>query len=369
MPSEPRLIVRHKGPPGRGIPAGGTTGQVFVKASDADYDGEWETPAAPVGAAVGPSSSVNNNVAVFDGTTGKLLKDSGQPLSNYASVSSVATKQDKETGKGLSQENFTTAYKNKLDGPVLNFRGVHASEASVNAIASPNAGDYAVVEVTGQPQRVAFYDFTNAEWDFKIVEPMTGSEIANVLFDSVDAAAWDKSLCRIFTETEKTQLAQHQSAFDSLNLGSLTRPYGSLNYFDMTGEVVPITAASSGSTNMVKVNVPSSLGASVLTFDTGGSDSRLRYTGNASKVITVTAVVSASIPANDVCVFGIAKNGSVDLTSRVLQKSAASGAPHSVTLTAQVTMNLNDYLEVFVGNTTDTDDVTIHSLRIDAYTI
>lgn len=33
-----------KGDPGEGVPAGGATGQVLTKASDADYDTEWRTP-------------------------------------------------------------------------------------------------------------------------------------------------------------------------------------------------------------------------------------------------------------------------------------------------------------------------------------
>jgi hypothetical protein len=360
-----RVIVRHKGPAGRGFPAGGTTGQVLIKASGTNYDAAWQNSPSPVGAAVGPASAANNNVAVFDGTTGKLIKDGGQPLSNYASVSLVATKQDTEVGKGLSQENFTTVLKDKLDGLAQNFRGTYATSVAVTEIADPVAGDYAVVEVVDEPQQVAFWDSVNEEWDFKIVEPMTGQEIADVLFDTVDAGDWDKDLCRIFTEAEKTQLAQHQSALDSLGIADLTRPYGSINYFDMTGTLVAIAAASDGQTNMVKVDVPTSLGASGLSFDAGTSTARLRYTGSATRVFKITAVVSANIAINDVCVFGIARNGSVDLTTRVLQKSAVGGAAHSTVLTAQISMSLNDYLEIFVGNTTDTDDVTVHALRID----
>src|SRR5687767_11484425 len=32
-----------QGPPGPGVPAGGTSGQYYRKASDSDYDGEWVT--------------------------------------------------------------------------------------------------------------------------------------------------------------------------------------------------------------------------------------------------------------------------------------------------------------------------------------
>jgi len=42
-------------------------------------DGQWITPAAG-GDVVGPANAVDANIAVFDLTTGKLLKDGGQTI-------------------------------------------------------------------------------------------------------------------------------------------------------------------------------------------------------------------------------------------------------------------------------------------------
>lgn len=233
-----RVLVRHKGPAGKGFPVGGTTGQILSKTSNTDYDATWVNPPDGTDAVNGPASAVDNNVAVFDGVTGKLVKDGGQPLSNYASVSLVATKQDKETGKGLSQENFTTVLKDKLDGLTQNFRGTFATQVAVTEIADPAAGDYAVVEVIGEAQQVAFWDSVNEEWDFKIVEPMTGQAIADALFDTVDADEWDKDLCRIFTETEKSQLASLQSLVDGA-LGGIIA--GTTTYVEKTAAYVITT--------------------------------------------------------------------------------------------------------------------------------
>src|SRR5690606_14580501 len=96
------------------IPVGGTTEQVLSKASGTDYDIEWATPASagatdlddltdvdlttpatdgqtliydgdnsvfkagtPSGSGdvVGPSSATDDAIALFDGTTGKLIQD------------------------------------------------------------------------------------------------------------------------------------------------------------------------------------------------------------------------------------------------------------------------------------------------------
>lgn len=46
------------------------------------------------GDVVGPASSVDNNIAVFDGATGKLLKDGGAAVSSLATTSQLSTKQD-----------------------------------------------------------------------------------------------------------------------------------------------------------------------------------------------------------------------------------------------------------------------------------
>ena len=59
------------GEPGPGVASGGTAGQVLSKIDSVDYNTQWITPSS----VVGPASSVNDGIAIFDGTTGKLLKD------------------------------------------------------------------------------------------------------------------------------------------------------------------------------------------------------------------------------------------------------------------------------------------------------
>lgn len=81
------------GPAGVGVPVGGTTNQVLAKASATDYDTVWVTPSAGGGSGdvVGPASATNSNVVLFDGTTGKLIKDSGANLSSYLLTATAAT--------------------------------------------------------------------------------------------------------------------------------------------------------------------------------------------------------------------------------------------------------------------------------------
>lgn len=64
-----------------GAPSGGTTGQVLTKNSNTSYDYSWVTPSGGGGGGsgdvVGPAGATNGNVALFDGPTGKLIKDGG----------------------------------------------------------------------------------------------------------------------------------------------------------------------------------------------------------------------------------------------------------------------------------------------------
>lgn len=59
----------------------GSPGQV-LRTNVAGDAVEWFSLSAGSGDVVGPSSAVNNDIAVFDGTTGKLIKDSGVLLSS-----------------------------------------------------------------------------------------------------------------------------------------------------------------------------------------------------------------------------------------------------------------------------------------------
>ena len=73
------------GADGQGVPAGCTAGQVLRKIDGTDYNTEWGTPAGG-GDVVGPASSVADHVALFDGATGKLLKDGGKTIAEIKQI-------------------------------------------------------------------------------------------------------------------------------------------------------------------------------------------------------------------------------------------------------------------------------------------
>ena len=110
-----------------GLPVGGTITQLLSKASATDYDAEWIDPPAGGGDVVGPASAVDSNLAAFNTTTGKLIKDSlitmasvSAAISKLAGIDSGAT--DDQTGaeiKALYEVEtnaFTDTLFTKLDG-------------------------------------------------------------------------------------------------------------------------------------------------------------------------------------------------------------------------------------------------------------
>jgi hypothetical protein len=227
-----------------------------------------------------------------------------------------------------------------------------------------------VVEAIGVPSLAYNWDAINTVWQPQTPDAvaMTGQEIADVLFDADDSVIWNIDECRIYTQAEKAQLAAHEALVSSLGLGSAVKAYGGISYFDTTGVITTITTISNGLTNMVKVDVPTAVGGVVAGFDNGGaSNGRLRYTGAVTKNFSITARVSVSAFAAETFVFGLAKNATIDQPSRMLA-IPLSGIT-AVTLTAIVSLSVNDYLEVFVGNTTGTTDPQIYVLAIEALDI
>lgn len=118
------IALRFKGTIGNGgtiteLPSSHTTGDVYlaitgapnvgdevlepgdlvicIKDGSVKNDSEWTVVQTNIdGAVVGPSNCVSNNIPIFNGNTGKLIKDSGLSLSNLAKTSIAIL-----PGKGL----------------------------------------------------------------------------------------------------------------------------------------------------------------------------------------------------------------------------------------------------------------------------
>lgn len=113
------------------------------------------------GDVIGPASSVNNSIAVFDGTTGKLIKDGGALISSLATTAQVSAKQDTlvsgtniktvngtsllgsgnvsiSGGGGLTLVELSTTSQTAANGS--NYAFTNAAATTLTAPASPTVG-------------------------------------------------------------------------------------------------------------------------------------------------------------------------------------------------------------------------------------
>lgn len=140
---------------------------------------------------------------------------------------------------------------------------------------------------------------------------------------------------------------------------------GEASYFSTTGTSIIIDAASNGTTNMVKVN-PATIFTGFSNFDNGGTnDGRIRYTGTYSDTFHIAVTISvASTAPNDSFVYGIARNGIVLDTSKVIMKIVGGGDTKSTALHVAVILNPGDYIELYLGNLNDADDAIVKTVNI-----
>ncbi len=143
-------------------------------------------------------------------------------------------------------------------------------------------------------------------------------------------------------------------------------PMGEIRYFSTTGTRIFISTQSDGSTNMVKC-APATTFDGLGEFDNGGANNgRLRYTGKNTKTFHIACTISGDLNSgtNSTFVFGIAKNGTVVTASKVLNRITGTTDLQSTSLHLMITMSQNEYLEVYVGNTTTTNDFQFMTMNL-----
>lgn len=171
----------------------------------------------------GPPGEISTNdetvtdtgIPVWDGTAGNLLRDSGVSIPDLVLEADLTTlldgKVDKVTGKGLSEEDFTTALKAKLDGlSTGTFVGSYESLVLLQADhPTSNAGDYGYVVAAGTDLTVYQWDDVNGGWVEDQGAVLTGAEISALLFAEANT--------NNFTDSYKTQVdnSVDQATFDA----------------------------------------------------------------------------------------------------------------------------------------------------------
>jgi hypothetical protein len=184
-------------------------------------DGVWATPAVSgTGDVTGPASSVDNRIAVFNGTTGKIIKDSGTLISELALASH--THDDRYYTETEIDAKIDFAIRLQLYPQTKNTSGTTIPKGAVVQFAGTQ-GDFSLIkqavasEINANPSllmglaREAILNnaFGDVVWFGNVLEIATGSlTIGQILwFDTVNGG-----LTATEPATNKIQIAAVQKA-------------------------------------------------------------------------------------------------------------------------------------------------------------
>lgn len=99
-------------------------------------------------------------------------------------------------------------------------------------------------------------------------------------------------------------------------------------------------------------------------FDSGSSSNRLRYTGTTTRMFHVASSFSLSVAGtNQTVQIAVFKNG-IQVTGSLMElRAGTSGEVVSSAMHSVASLATNDYIEVYVRNTTSTASVTVKHLN------
>lgn len=141
-------------------------------------------------------------------------------------------------------------------------------------------------------------------------------------------------------------------------------PVGELSYFNTSGSLVTLNSATTdGSSNLFLCNPSTTLSENSVDFSSS-DNGRLQYTGATKKSFRIAATVTALPNSSGIYLYEFRKSNTIFLpTSRVIEKLTIS-EEKTTTIQVFVTLNPNDFIELWMGKIGETGNVTIKSLNL-----
>lgn len=186
------LLQGPPGPPGVGVPPGGTTGQTLTKLSDSDYDTGWRTPAGGGGSGGEP--------IVVDST---LSLTSTNPVENRVIAAALAGKASTATATQSVAGLMSAADKTKLDG--LSGAGVtvdtEMSSTSANPVQNKVVKSYVDTKVSGMQTASQVQDAIKSAIS-GVYTPKGSIAFASLPTAAAENNGWVYNVTDAFTTTE-----------------------------------------------------------------------------------------------------------------------------------------------------------------------
>lgn len=133
-----------------------------------------------------------------------------------------------------------------------------------------------------------------------------------------------------------------------------------VSQYYMNGNATATTIASAG----VAVKASGTTTSASVTQKFTNTDNRATYVGSFTRFFKVTAVMSFTSGSNDVIGCYITKNGVIIPESEIYQQTDANGSFQSNSIQALVELNTNDYIEIFVENSSSATNITVTDLNV-----
>lgn len=173
----------------------------------------------------------------------------------------------------------------------------------------------------------------------------------------------------LLTEANFTGAGTKITGIDSANTKALfTRNSGVRNTYNMAyyfslGNVTPTVFANT--TNFVKVAGISAMQAVSQRFDNAGIDNRAVYVGSITRTFKIATMANLFATTNNITMMmRIAKNGVTIADSEAKVTTGTAGFYENITCVTLQDLNTNDYIEVFLRNSTNTSNITVTDLSV-----
>ena len=233
------------------------------------------------------------------------------------------------------------------------FQSLFAQNVAINATgAMPNAS--AMLDVASTTKGLLMPRMTTTERN-AIASPATGLQVYNTSTNTNDT----------FNGTVWVSNATTPANGDLTPVGRLLIPMGEISLFNYSGVSTTITGASAGANgndNMVKINPAGSVFVND-NFGTGTTN-RLTYTGITTRMFHIALSFSFSPGAtSDLYVFGVARNGIVQDSSKVVLKTGNTADNQSSAMHVLLELKNNEYVEFYVGKIGGSGSIVMKSFN------
>lgn len=256
---------------------------ICVKDGSSDTASDWTIVQSNIdGAVTGPTSSTNGHVAVFDGATGKIIKDSGFTIAKSVPSNAVFTDTTYSVVTASTNGLMSAADKKKLDG--INGNGDYVLPAATSStlggvkIGSNISNSYGTISITKQNVTDALgYTPSQTASDTKVTQNQKGSS------DSEYPILYSYSA----SSTQETNTVNKSSVTFNPSSNSISMSGGSVNITN--GQIVINGDGSNTTINQGKITSP------MFVKSKGTSSQLLVADGSVATAITTTDIDSICV--------------------------------------------------------------------------